>query len=152
MKRVTLAKARPQARLASGTQRGRRSGQKRGRKTRTDDRRCALVKPVGTLIREIKFSNETQPDPLPLSPAAVRFRFSSRKGDTMNSQNDPSSGSKTTTVTTIMSKKSIIVSRFPAAILSADNTHPRYFARGKKIYISYLSWLENCSCRRDTLR
>lgn len=63
MKRVTPAKARPQARLASGTQRGRRAagvrGGERGRKMRRDDEKCALVKPVGTLIREIKFSNET---------------------------------------------------------------------------------------------
>ncbi|KYQ53884.1 hypothetical protein ALC60_07177, partial [Trachymyrmex zeteki] len=87
MKRVTPVKARPQARLASGTQKGRSSRQKRERKMGTDDERCALVKSVGTLIREIKFSNETHNLTLrlltwpPPSGSAL---------NTMNSQNDQS--------------------------------------------------------------
>ncbi|TGZ46171.1 hypothetical protein DBV15_11301 [Temnothorax longispinosus] len=73
-----------------GHKRERSSRQKRERKTRTDDRRCALVKLVGTLIREIKFSNETySPDPLPLSPARPPPGSAlPLAGDTMNSQND----------------------------------------------------------------
>lgn len=68
MKRVTLAKARPQARHPGhkGDVAGKREEERRGRMTGD-----AVVKPVGTLIREIKFSNETQPDLLPLSPAAA---------------------------------------------------------------------------------
>ncbi|KYN33118.1 hypothetical protein ALC56_12595, partial [Trachymyrmex septentrionalis] len=88
---IESLKARPQARLASGTQRGRSSRQKRERKIGTDDERCALVKSVGTLIREIKFSNETHNLTLRLltwlSPSSSSFPLA---GDMMNSQNDQS--------------------------------------------------------------
>lgn len=121
-------------------------GRERGREEEEEGRdgRCASVKPVGTLIREIKFSNETHS----LTRLLARSAFFVRAGDAMNSQDDPSPAAKrrgpARTVRTVTSKESVIVPRFPAE-LSADNMRLRARSPTRKIHI----YVESCSCERD---